>query len=75
MDAGDLLRKKQRIAVYSYYKTVVFAGQTACANAQAACTSLTPCVTTYPSYEEKQNVVMGSQVCNSCANVGCGCGQ
>lgn len=38
-----------------------------------ACTSLAGCAVNYPSYEERQRVVTGSQNCNGCSNVGCGC--
>lgn len=38
-----------------------------------ACTSLAGCAVNYPSYEERQKVVTGSQNCNGCSNVGCGC--
>jgi hypothetical protein len=38
-----------------------------------ACTSLAGSAVNYPSYEERQKVVTGSQVCNGCSNTGCGC--
>lgn len=38
-----------------------------------SCASLAGCVVNYPSYEERQKVVTGSQICNSCSKIGCGC--
>ena len=50
-----------------------FYGPTSCITNSLACTSLQACVTTFPSYEERQQFITGSQVCNSCSNIGCGC--
>jgi hypothetical protein len=50
-----------------------FYGPTSCITNSLACTSLTACVTTFPSYEERQQFITGSQACNSCSNTGCGC--
>jgi hypothetical protein len=52
-----------------------FYGPTSCITNSLACTSLQACVTTFPSYEERQQFITGSQVCNSCSNTGCGCGK
>jgi hypothetical protein len=51
-----------------------FYGPTACITNSLACTGLQACVTTFPSYEERQQFITGSKVCNSCSNSGCGCG-
>jgi hypothetical protein len=48
-------------------------GPRSCITNSLACTSLTACVTTFPSYEERQKFITGSQVCNSCSKTGCGC--
>lgn len=50
-----------------------FYGPTSCITNSLACTSLQACVTTFPSYEERQQFITGSQACNSCSNSGCGC--
>jgi hypothetical protein len=52
-----------------------FYGPTSCITNSLACTSLQACVTRFPSYEERQQFVTGSQACNSCSNTGCGCGK
>jgi hypothetical protein len=39
----------------------------------AACRSLVPCRTTYPSYEIRQQVITGAQTCAGCSQTGCGC--
>jgi hypothetical protein len=51
-----------------------FYGPTSCITNSLACTSLQACVTTFPSYQERQQFITGSQVCNSCSKTGCGCG-
>ena len=50
-----------------------FYGPTSCITSSLACTSLQACVTTFPSYEERQQFITGSQTCNSCSQTGCGC--
>ena len=50
-----------------------FYGPTSCITNSLACTSLQACVTTFPSYEERQQFITGSQTCNSCSQTGCGC--
>lgn len=50
-----------------------FYGPNSCITRAEGCKDLTPCVTTFPSYEERQQFITGSQTCNSCSNTGCGC--
>jgi hypothetical protein len=50
-----------------------FYGPTSCITNSLACTNLQACVTSFPSYEERQQFITGSQVCNSCSQTGCGC--
>ena len=50
-----------------------FYGPTSCITNSVACTSLQACVTTFPSYEERQQFITGSQTCSGCSNTGCGC--
>jgi hypothetical protein len=50
-----------------------FYGPNACITRSEGCKDLTPCVTTFPSYELRQQFITGSQACNSCSNTGCGC--
>ena len=50
-----------------------FYGPNACITRSEGCKDLTPCVTTFPSYQERQQFITGSQACNSCSNTGCGC--
>ena len=52
-----------------------FYGPNSCITRSEGCKDLTPCVTTFPSYEERQQFITGSQACNSCSNIGCGCGK
>ena len=70
MDSSDILRKKQSQAIYTYYRINTLSKQPACD--YTTCSSITGCVVNYPSYEERQKVHQGSQVCNSCST-GCGC--
>ena len=51
-----------------------FYGPDSCITRLENCTSVTPCTTTFPSYEERQQFITGGQVCNSCSKTGCGCG-
>ena len=71
MDSSDAIRKTQAKAVYSYYRNTVLVNQPNCN--YSTCSSITGCVTNYPNYEVRQQVTVGSQVCNSCASTGCGC--
>lgn len=70
MDSSDILRKKQSQTIYTYYRVNTLSTQPACN--YSTCSSITGCVVNYPTYEERQQVNQGSQVCNSCSN-GCGC--
>lgn len=54
-------------------KLPTFYGPNSCITRSEACKSLQACVTTFPSYEERQQFITGSQTCNSCSNTGCGC--
>ena len=71
MDASDQIRKLQNQAIYSYYKQTKLAPQAACN--YSTCSSINGCVVNYPSYEERQKVLVGQAVCNSCANTSCSC--
>jgi hypothetical protein len=71
MDSSDILRKAQAKAIYTYYRVAKLSTQPACN--YSTCSSITGCVVQYPTYEERQAVTYGSQLCNSCASTGCGC--
>ena len=71
MDSSDILRKTQAKAIFSYYKQVVLSAEVTCN--YSTCSSITGCTTKFPSYEERQQVSYGQQLCNSCASVGCSC--
>ena len=70
MDASDRIRKMQSQAVFTYYKLNVLNPGTC---DTATCGSFgTNCVINYPSYSEKNSVVIGKAACNSCTN-NCNC--
>ena len=71
MDSSDVLRKIQAQAIFSYYRNTILSNQVACN--YSTCSSITNCIVNYPSYEERQQVTTGAQVCNKCASTGCGC--
>jgi len=50
-----------------------FYGPTAFITNSLACTSLAGSAVNYPSYEDRQKVLTGSQSCNGCSTLGCGC--
>ena len=57
----------------SFSSFPTYYGPSACMTHVAGCTSLTPCITTYPSYEIRQQVITGAQECAGCSKTGCGC--
>jgi hypothetical protein len=71
MDQSDILRKKQAQTIYTYYRQTILSQQANCN--YSTCSSITNCIVNYPSYEERQQVNIGSQECNSCSQKGCGC--
>jgi hypothetical protein len=52
---------------------IIIYGPRAFVTNSLACTSLAGSAVNYPSYEDRQKVLTGSQSCNGCSNLGCGC--
>ena len=71
MDSSDAIRKLQAKTIYTYYRINTLSKQPACN--YSTCSTITGCVVNYPSYEERQQVTIGSQICNGCSATGCGC--
>ena len=73
MDASDILKQMQNKTIYTYYKKNILSLQAACN--YSTCSTPTGCsVPVYTTYELRQQVTSGQQVCNSCSNIGCTCG-
>jgi len=71
MDASDALRKLQAKTIFTYYRLNVYNSQPACNT--TTCSSITGCITTFPTYDERQKVSFGRQQCNNCSGQGCSC--
>jgi len=69
MDASDRIRKLQAQAVFTYYKRNVLNPGTC---NTTTCASLgTRCVVNYPTYAEKNKVVVGKAACLGCTGATC----
>jgi len=71
MNASDTIRKTQAKTIFAYYKLNLLSTQATC-NYSTCSSLLTTCIVNYPSYAEKQQVLEGKSVCNSCSG-SCNC--